>query len=361
MAQLTLVERITEPFTLTRAQREAEATPDTVRAKLVDALTLGRQQAEAASSLFDNGHPAEAIKLARAALESTIEAVSALDVGLTTERADATSEAKTTHDATSTEPLAADRAEKSNEGSTPPSASDARADAQAPWRRVASARGVSSAQLDAIAAVIAAVESSSPPRLDAQVTAEHAETFHRVLSARNALDRAVYAAALSPADVRAKRRNRLIASGLVLVAAIAGLWLATRRPVGTFASASAHFGNEARYAPENAIDGRLDTEWLLPDRSPGWLSIEMNPPRRVEAISIVNSVNPPHEDRATRDYTLEVWADGALVRTLDGTLPFSTARTPTRHEVGVDRVERVRIAVRSWHSLGGGLAEVTLE
>jgi hypothetical protein len=390
--QLSLTERITESFTLARAQRAAETTPESVRRGVAEELALSRQKADAAESLFDNGHPAEAIKLSREALEQALSAVGHLDA--ITKDAPAAAKKSEASDSKASEgdskasegdskasegdskasegdskasegdSKASEGDSKASEGDSKASEGDSKATASEPaeaWRRILVGRGAAPETLQAIADVVIAMRKASAPRLDAEVTADHAAAFHRVLAARVAIDREVHPAALTVAQVSAKRRNRLALVVLLALVAIVGSYLALRRPTGTFAEASAYFGNNDQFAPANAIDGNPETEWLLPDHSTGWLDVNVGPPRRIAAVSIVNASNQPHEDRATREYTIEVWSHGELARSVEGTLPFSTARNPVRHEVDVDEAERVRVSVRSWHQLGAGLAEVTFE
>lgn len=395
MPQLSLTERIAESFTLARAERAAEATPESVRRGVAEDLALSRQKADAAESLFDNGHPAEAIKLARESLEQAIVAVAWLGHGpdsktleipkakpiapaeeskaavAGTDEADtsaATEPAKASEEAAEPSEEAAKASEeaakaseepaKAAEASTGPSPSGASA---ASWRQLLSRRGAADEVLAAIETVLTASRSQAAPRLDGEVTPEHATAFHRVLAARVAIDREIHPSAMTAAQVRGKRRNRIALTAFVVIAVVLGAYFALRRPSGTFATASASFNNADEYAPANVIDGRVESEWLLPDRSAGWVEINVDPPRRIEAVNVINASNQPHEDRASREYTVEVWAHGELARSVEGNLPFSTARNPVRTEVGVDDVERVRVLVRSWHQNGGGLAEISFE
>ncbi|GAB4217411.1 MAG: hypothetical protein OHK0013_44850 [Sandaracinaceae bacterium] len=347
---------MSEALTLARAQRTAEGTPEAIRNALASELALGRQKADAAEALFDNGHPAEAIKLARDALQHTLRAVETLASPSRLEGAAPEPDAKASEpDAKASEPDA-----KASEPDAKASELDPKVSA-ASWRRTLLARGAAVPTLDAVQAVLEAVRANAAPRLDEDVKPDDTAAFHRVLAARVALDREVHAAALAPAQIQAQRRNRLAALTVVVVGSLVGAFFLLRTPTGTFAAASEHFGGRSEYAPENAIDGRPDTEWLLPDRVSGWLEVRVSPPRRVEAVSILNAHNPPMNDRATRDYTLEVWSNGELARTIDGSFAFSAEPEPVRHDVGVDAVERVRVVVRSSHHYGGGLAEVTLE
>ncbi len=376
MPQLSWSERFVESFTLARAQRTAETTSESVRGGVADALTLSRQKADAAESLFDNGHPAEALLLAEQALERAIAALEALavqgvpapsappaprDDGEAGEGDGEGEEAQAA--ATPTPDPASDEATPTSAGR--PEAVEAPEPSSAPasptWRRVLEARGVGARELGAIASVLTSTRSRVVPRLDALVTTEHAADFHRILAARAAIDREVQPSALTVTQVRTKRRNRLGLLAFVIVAGALGAFFGLRKPSGTFATASAYFANDAQYGPENVLDGQPSTEWLLPDRTSGWVEINVDPKRRIDAISLLDSINQPHHDRATRDYTIEVWSGGQLARSIEGTMPFSTSPTPVRHEVGVDDVERVRVLVRSWHQLGGGLAEVSFE
>ncbi|MBN8609430.1 MAG: hypothetical protein J0L92_02510 [Deltaproteobacteria bacterium] len=409
MPQLSLTERIAESFTLARAERAAEATPESVRRGVAEDLALSRQKADAAESLFDNGHPAEAIKLAHESLEQAIVAVAWLghapdsktletpkakpnapadeskaaaastdeaDTSAATEPAKASEEAaepseeaakaseeaaKASEEAAKASEEAAkasEEAAKAAEASTGPSPSGVSA---ASWRQLLSRRGAADEVLAAIETVLTASRSQTAPRLDGEVTPEHATAFHRVLAARVAIDREIHPSAMTAAQVRGKRRNRIALTTFVVIAVVLGAYFALRRPSGTFATASASFNNADEYAPANVIDGRVESEWLLPDRSAGWVEINVDPPRRIEAVNVINASNQPHEDRASREYTVEVWAHGELARSVEGNLPFSTARNPVRTEVGVDDVERVRVLVRSWHQNGGGLAEISFE
>ncbi len=425
MPQLSLTERIAESFTLARAERAAEATPETVRRGVAEDLALSRQKADAAESLFDNGHPAEAIKLANESLEQAIVAVGwlgrrpgpapaastraepkpAIEAKVDDAKAEESKSEESKSEESKSEESKSEESKsdesKSDESKSDESKSDdaksddaksddaksdhAKSDdaaaaasdetskiadlakpldggvSAATWRELLARAGASTDVLGAIEAVLSASRSAGAPRLDGEVTPEHATAFHRVLAARVAIDREIHPSALTAAQVRGKRRNRIALTAFVVLAVVLGSYFAFRRPSGTFATASATFNNADEYGPASAMDGHPETEWLLPDHASGWMEINVDPPRRINAVSLVNASNQPHEDRATREYTIELWSHGELARSVEGTLPFSTARNPVRSEFGVDDVERVRVVVRSWHQLGAGLAEVSFE
>jgi hypothetical protein len=115
------------------------------------------------------------------------------------------------------------------------------------------------------------------------------------------------------------------------------------------------------FGAEAATDGRPDTYWLLPDRTSGWLEVRIAPGRRIERVRLINSHNPPHGDRATRDYQLEIHAGGTLARTIEGTFEYSTTPEPVVHEIGLDDVQRIRFVARTHHQNGAGLAELSYE
>jgi hypothetical protein len=166
---------------------------------------------------------------------------------------------------------------------------------------------------------------------------------------------------MTHADLRWTRVLRGLAAALVAACAIAGLYLGLRTPTGTFATASDFFQQSPQFAPEMAVDGSAATYWLLPDGATGWLEVTTSPPRHVGRVRVLNTTNPPWADRGTNEYRLEVYANGELARTIDGTLEWADTPQPVDHAIDLDGVERVRFVVRSHHRVGAGLAELTLE
>ncbi len=346
----TFSERISEVFTFARAKKDAASAPEATRLSLASGLTLGRQKQDAAEALFDNGHPAEAILLSREALTRTVDALQVLRAP--------ESAPKTVEDAAEATPDGDDAVDsaKASADAAPPGP-----DAKQTWREVLQSRDVDASTLEAIQAVMTANE-ASPPTLDAQVTPEHAALFHRTLAARQTMERAVAGVARAPADVRRSQVVRLSTLGLAGLGLVVGAYFALRTPTGVFASASEQFGGgDEHYQASNVLDGRPDTEWLLPDHTTGWVELAVQPPRRVERVSILNARNAPMHDRATLGYALEIYAHGELVQTTEGNFTFSTSPEAVIHDVGEDNVERIRVVVRSSHNFGGGLAEVSFQ
>ncbi len=92
---------------------------------------------------------------------------------------------------------------------------------------------------------------------------------------------------------------------------------------------------------------------------PGWIDITVQPVRRLKAIKFLNAHNPPYNDRATKDWHVDVFGkNGQVLKSIDGTFAeFSESPAWVTVDLGLDNVARVRFEVRTWHSLGGGLAE----
>jgi len=354
----TLPERISEVFTFARAKKDALSAPEATRVLLAAGLTLGRQKQDAAEALFDNGHPAEAILLSREAFARTLDALQLLRAPSAIENEptqDIEAEPKTEADDAGVESAetTAEAPVASTEQTTP--------SPKPSWREVLQTRDVDAATIDAIGAVMTANE-KTPPTLDAQVTPDHAALFHRTLAARHAMERAVSGVARAPSEVRRSQVVRLTTLGLVGLGLMTGAFFALRSPTGTFASASEQFGGgDEHYQASNVLDGRPDTEWLLPDHTTGWVELAVSPPQRVERVSILNAHNAPMNDRGTLGYALEIYAHGELVQTTDANFTFSESPEAVIHDVGEDNVERIRVVVRSSHNYGGGLAEVSFQ
>lgn len=320
MAQSPFIANVAEFFTLEAASRTVEGVGDAARRRIHDSLVLGRQKATCAETLWANGHTAEGLALAVGALEATLAAAPEL-------------------------------AKKPAEGEEP-SAAD--------WREVLEARGVSKADLEAIRSA-ADRGKETLPLLDRDVSPAHAELFLDLVRARHRADRAIAPGAMTQRDLRWTRVLRGLGAVIVAGLAVTGLYLGLRTPEGIFATASDFFQQSPQFAPENAIDGSPATYWLLPDGATGWLEVSSTPARHVGRIRVLNTTNPPWSDRGTNEYSLEVYANGQLARTIDGTFEWTENPTPVDHQVDLDGVERVRFVVRSHHRVGAGLADIQLD
>ncbi len=324
MAQSPFIANVAEFFTLQAASRTVESVGDAARRRIHDSLVLGRQKATCAETLWANGHTAEGLALAAGALDATLAAAPDL------------ARAK-------------------------PRDPDAEGEEPAPsWSDVLATRGVSKADLEAIRS--ASDRSKEPlPLLDRDVSPAHAELFLDLVRVRHRADRAIAPGAMTQRDLRWTRVLRGLGAVIVAACAVVGLYLGLRTPTGIFATASDFFQQSPQFAPENAIDGSPATYWLLPDGATGWLEVSSSPARHVGRIRVLNTTNPPWADRGTNEYAIEIYANGELVRTIDGTFEWTENPAPVDHQVDLDGVERVRFVVRSHHRVGAGLAEIQLD
>lgn len=228
-----------------------------------------------------------------------------------------------------------------------------------PWSRALAARGVVAARVEKAKVAVAAARAATLPLLDAEVSPASAELYEQVLDARHTIDKAFALVALPPRDLGWTRFSRIGTTVLVLSIVVLGLVLTTRQPEGIFADASDSWNQSPTFAPELAIDGRDDTYWLLPDGATGWVEARISPPIHIEHVRLLNTHNPPHDDRATNEYTLEVYSGGEVAQRIEGSFEFSRNPAPVTHDVSVDGVERIRFVVRSHHNVGAGLADLS--
>ena len=156
-----------------------------------------------------------------------------------------------------------------------------------------------------------------------------------------------------------KARMRVFGAVLAGMLVIAGAVKASRRPPRLVASASATL--HPSFSPDMAVDGDDQTRFLLPDGSNGHLDVRIVPPRHVNEVFLLNSVNAPYFDRSTDAYTLQVYSRGRLAKSIDGRFTFTNTPSRVAHDVDVDAVDRLRIVIRSHHRVGGGIAEVEVE
>lgn len=224
----------------------------------------------------------------------------------------------------------------------------------------AESAGVSATSVIGDEALRAVRTAPARPLLEQDVEAGH-RALHRTLA--HAYDR--LAERLLPFErTDAERRSLRIVRAAVVLAAVALAAAAVVRRVTKqpkpFVQCSATWGH--KFDPRNVVDGDSATEWLLPDNSAGWLDVSPATPRPLRAIRLLNAKNRGGPDRATMDYRVEVYVDGALARSAEATFGAYDPN-PSWREVplGVSgNVERVRIVVRSWSGAGAGIAEVEL-
>lgn len=353
MAQSPVITSLVEFFTLENAARTVDAIGEPARREVHAALLLGRQKALCAETLWANGHTAEGLRLAVAALEETLRAAPALggapakvraadsppDDIETSEDGAKSSDGDAQHDVA--------KASVETAGSSDPEA-------------VLAARGLSKADLEALRAARARAREKLPT-LDRDLSPAHAELYRDLMRARQRADRILAPGALTHRDLRWSRIVRILGALAVAAGVIGGLYVALRPVTGTFATASDFFQQSPQFAPEMVTDGAPGTYWLLPDATTGWVEVAVSPPRRVGRVRVLNTTNPPYSDRGTNEYRIEVYANGAIARTVDGAFPWTETPQPVEHQVDVDGVERVRFVVRSHHRLGAGLAELELD
>lgn len=404
-ARTTPFDGIVEFFTLARASTQLARLGDQGRTKVATSLSLGRQRAEAAETLWANGHTAEALRLAFGGLDASLDAAALFadtmqlpDVVATAatpvrrapppETREPSTEIKAPADDTGerkAEPAdaaPADAAPKADEAPTPtadlkvpsPSGVDSEPpaavvpavkpvvdEASGRWRAALTARATRPSRIERVATAIARMRAATLPTFDAEVTPALADLFQNVMDARHIVDAAVGSTVWTAGEMRWARARRwfgaLVALSVVIVAGYFGL----HEPEGTFVSASDVWAQSPTFVADMAVDGRADTAWLLPDRQTGWLEVRSSPARHVESVQLINTANSPHHDRATQDYRLEIYSHGELARSIDGHFDWSDSPEPVVHEVGLDEVERVRFVVLSFHRTGGGLSEMTVQ
>lgn len=418
----TVIGSIREYFLLSEARATAKIVPEDARVALDRQLAVGRQRSEAADALWSNGHVAEGLRLAAEAFEATVASVApfadaiappgreptraepaeaeapasadaqaeepAGDEGEAEASASAEGDAKDGEDAEPPQDAGAPEAEASEaddaakseepaggdgeaEGaggrtSEPEAAREERApepaslggDAGEPaWAAVLRRRGLSEGKTREVLEAARQRSAKALPVLDDQVTAADGELFQQLVTARRHVDRVLAPASMTPGQLAWTRVSRIGFATVLGLAVAFGVYFLLRTPAGVQATASGQWS--AEFTPQHVIDGDEATEWILPDRQPGWVDLRITPPQHIETLRLKNSHNRHYNDRATNEYTVEIYSNGQVVRTIEGSWQGINPRPPwTEHAVGVDDVERIRFNVRSWHRNGGGLAEI---
>lgn len=206
-----------------------------------------------------------------------------------------------------------------------------------------------------------APEQAALPILDKDVTPEHTERFRSMQSETSAALDAQFGKWMDAQAIRGLQMNRIAVSGAVVLAVLIAAVLALRTPRLLKAEASAHWGNDPRYDASKAVDGSDRTDWLLPDKTLGWLDLQVVPPRKLKRMNVTNARNVPYNDRATNEFHVEVFDGGQVVKQFDGSFEGFNAEPVTKSfDLGV-RADRIRITVKSHHLTGAGFGEVSVD
>jgi hypothetical protein len=315
-------------FLLRYAERLARRLGESDRQQLRDQIARARQKVDSAKVLWASEQYVEGLRLSEEGLSESLLAVELVGGAL---------------------PGVSDDLGADDGGG--------RADPEAPaWERALARLGASPQEFDQTRAALAGV-GPSRPTLNDEVSPHHRRyTRTAVWVAENALGRIARLAA-NPSRIVVSRFLRLGVLAAVVCAGVAGL-LVLRGKVWVKASG---LYPDARYAPGQAFDGNPRTEWLLPNRSAGWITLSFSK-RDLTAVKLLNCSNPPHNDRASRDVRLECLRGKEVRGTARHTFP-TLSPTPTwvRLPLACKGVDALRVHVDSWHSWGGGLAELAWE
>ncbi len=214
---------------------------------------------------------------------------------------------------------------------------------------------------DEIASLKSRIDALPGPKLDRDISVQHAQLFERLCGVGARVGRALEPYADDAPAIARRRRAHWLRAAIVSVLLVAFLVLFVKGQFRTKVSASAFYA--PKYEAENVTDGQPNSEWLLPNTTGGWLDVQLSPRRTVHAVRLLNAHNIGHEDRATHEYRIEVYSHGSLVKSVDAEFPeFSSTPQWVTVDLGENRgVERVRIVVKSWFLNGGGLSEVRVD
>lgn len=384
------VGRLAEFFTLQRAGGVSARLSETDRRKIADALALGRQKADAADSLWANGHSAEALRLGVESLDATVGALEPYALAMklaplgpppmptvvaaekegpgpgSEPTSGVGSESTEGEPGSAGEPAASDlhaarepaaaaveaTRDAAGTGDAAPG-SDERAIRAAALRD----RGAGAEEIGRHEATLDAARALALPRFDADVTPAQMELYQQIVHARHAIDRRLATAAYVRRELAMTRAARIGTALLVVAGVVGATHFATRRPEYTV-HASEVWADFPAHDEQKAVDDRTDTWWLLPDGHTGWLEVRFTEPRDIHHVRLMNTVNAPHMDRGTHEYRVELYANGRLARTIDGSFEYTTSPDWVTHDAQVEDVQRIRFVVESHHRTSAGLTEL---
>jgi len=200
------------------------------------------------------------------------------------------------------------------------------------------------------------------PTLDTDVKGKDGSTFRELADVCASLDESLADTVLVKREILARRLMRTALTVLGVLLAAVGAYFLLRTPPAPPAAASASFGDDPAFTPDRAIDGDPSTDWLLPDNTAGWIDIRVDPARAIHNVRLLNGHNRGFNDRAVRNYRVEVYDGDRMVTQTSGSFAALLPHpTPVNVAVHASHVTRVRLVVTSWFNIGSALAEIHVD
>jgi hypothetical protein len=303
------------------SERWARRLPEGERQVLLAQVTRGRQKLESARLLWAHEQYVEGLRLAE---ESVVESLRAAE-----QAAPVMPPTGNGHFRSAVRPL---------------------------WADVLAALGASQHEIEeAIAAAGGFI--GSRPTWNGDLRPENRRYFRSAIRTSEAALEHLAPLVMAPRRIVISRWLR-IAAVFGAVAAGAAATMSVRNAVDVRASGSF---NETQYQAGKAVDDNPNTEWLLPSNTAGWIEVGFRP-RTIKTVRLLNSRNPPHHDRASRDFRVEGYLEKRLVYSSKHT--FATFEADPKWmivPVTPMRIDTLRVAIDNHHKVGGGLAELSFD
>lgn len=153
------------------------------------------------------------------------------------------------------------------------------------------------------------------------------------------------------------RRRRFLATGALVLALLVTLFVSFRLWGRVRARASATYSPE--WPASYAVDGLDATEWILPDKTLGWLDVYLPRPTDVKRVVVLNGHNRFYLDRATKGFKVTAFAGNHELASAEAEFPgIKDGRSAREVKLRADGVTRLRIEILSYFGAGGTIAEV---
>jgi hypothetical protein len=223
-----------------------------------------------------------------------------------------------------------------------------------PWADVLSELGASQDELDDTL-IAAGGPMGTRPTWNAELRPENRRYFrHATRAAETVLER--LSPLVSPPRKIVLARWVRVGGSLAVVAAALLTFLSIWTAVDVRPSASF---SEVQHGPKNLIDGKTNTEWLLPNGVGGWVDVSFRA-RKLTQIAVMNARNLPYAERGTQDFRVELYRDKKQVFTEKRKFPkFDEKESWLTVAVPNLEVDTIKLVVDSHHKNGGGFAELS--
>lgn len=193
--------------------------------------------------------------------------------------------------------------------------------------------------------------------LDSDFTDDELASLNRTLRSLDRLHASLEKILCTQDTFKWKSFQRIASAALLGIALVCASWYFFSAGPSVTLKASSTLGDN-RSSEVNLMDNNPLTAWQLEDNMLGNVTAQFSKPTEIHEITLINGINAPWNDRATKDFRLELFSGGKVIATFNSSFSFTLNPQPRKIPMHHKGVTMIKLSVLSFYQTGGGIAEM---